>query len=512
MRNCPKPDCGIPIAEDDARFCPACRTRLPPASASAAIPDAGDTAPAYNVPVGRPCVAGVTPESEGPVPLREVSTIPPPVDVDGHKTPDIQTNHTGKSRCKDLRVRYNEGRIFLTGSTMPFEFNILPLTEGLTDLTIVIRAGGEEVIYPLPEAEPDTYEEIETNIEFRPPPHFGGYQPFVIFVGYTVDNKREWYTVNRKHWVFSPRERVGNVLEKLNIEIKTEANSCEAGTTSVNNYIQGLENLNKYANSPIEDFKAFNPPPVWVPLVLLKAKPPVHAQTSSKPKPPPAQEAVQKSLTLHLGEHRIHLLAATEVSLGRNKDCGIVVRLPYGGGARPEDPKNDHNLYISKKHASLCVTGGRAFVRDDNSARGTSLDGSLLAKNQSIPLPLDRSVALAVAVDVPASLPRAVFDCRAWSLGHVGSGSSPCPVEGAGTEIAAVTLQRRDTPNEVFVLLAHRIRLADVIPGCRDACLCRHHDAFVLKTPSVCRWLIPGAREPTPDGTVLVEPFKQEGL
>jgi hypothetical protein len=425
--------------------------------------------------------------------------------------PDPPTNHGGKNRCKDLKILYNEGRIFLTGYFMPFEFRIMPVTEGLTDIVIVIRAGGEEVVYE-PPWEPDVCEEVDTPIAFRPPQHFGGYQPFNIFVGYRLDDTQHWFTYVKNHWVFSPKDKVGNVVRQLNIAINTgDVKGSEAGDATVHNYIQGLDKLLEHANGTIEDFKGFNLPAVWASQILLKcAKPPmIRTVTGSKPKTPPPPEAVVPGLTLRIGKRRIHFLGASEVTAGRSRDCGIVVRLPYPGGVQPADERKDHNLYISQRHFLIALDKGQAFIRDESS-RGTEMDGVALVKGKNAAIPLDRSVALRLAVkDVPTELPHAAFECRVWSVGQAGEGTA-CPATAAPNEVAAVTLQRRDTPTETFVLLPHRLRLSAVAPGWGDGCVCRHRGGFVLRTGHGCHWLRPGMEESTATGTLAIEAFKQD--
>ncbi|MEI6150799.1 MAG: hypothetical protein WCS01_17015 [bacterium] len=152
---------------------------------------------------------------------------------------------------------------------MPFGFRIMPLVADLSDFVVVIRAG-EETVVDEPEWEPDLGEEVDTPIAFRPPKGFSGVNVFKIYVGYRKGEEYRWYTKVVTHEVFRAQEPAGKVLETLRIQIINNPTAREAGDAPVNNYIQGLDSLIKGAQGSIEDFKAFNPPPIWAPLVLLK--------------------------------------------------------------------------------------------------------------------------------------------------------------------------------------------------------------------------------------------------
>lgn len=73
-----------------------------------------------------------------------------------------------------------------------------------------------------------------------------------------------------------------------------------------------------------------------------------------------------------------------------------ITRYPFCIGRRPEfcDFAIEDNYFVSKRHVSILLKNGQAYIRDNGSANGTFLNGVRLTPNQEVQLPSGATIRI----------------------------------------------------------------------------------------------------------------------
>ncbi|MFH0909537.1 MAG: FHA domain-containing protein [bacterium] len=509
LRTCPS--CRTPRDAGDS-FCSHCNAELPPVDPSPPAVDP-DTAGS------RPTIGGegisepaVVEECSDPQPVPEI----PRRREDPRKEDPVAPvlSPAMPSHCPDLKILYDTGRVFVEGLYVPFHFKVTPRNEEITGLFIEIRRDREVIAREEPDELLTPGDEVQLYLGYTPPRGLGGHVDFKLYVGYKLGDEQRYFLARKRHTVFRAKEKVRSVIENLRIDLHNNLSGGHASENTVNQHLDGLEELCPKANDPAEEIKFIDLPALWEELVLHRSKyssigRPGHGCEGLRLAQPPP-EAVHARLTLSWRGRHIHLLSDRAVQLGRNRQCDIVTRM---GSA-----KSEANDPISRLHCRIENMGDRCYVLDkgpeqgSHSAMGTYLNGRRVKEGGSAELPQSR--AFTVSLASPSVNDPSVFSLEGNVVlsGEHGAEQPACRDEGTPGHPACLVLRRSADSPEVFLLLWKHVHLKVVDPEFGSACICRRSGGFVLSQGGACEWLAPGTSVSAPAGEIRVREYKQKDL
>jgi hypothetical protein len=232
---------------------------------------------------------------------------------------------------------------------------------------------------------------------------------------------------------------------------------------------------------------------------------------------PPAGSQASR-LTLSDGGRLVHLLAGHRLTLGRNRENGVVTRL-FGGAGKEPGMTGER---ISKFHCMIELEGGDCVIHDGTtdecgrrkpSSCGTFWQGHEVHGATRFPVdtfPRRASLGLAgtaAAHDFGLTAHGCFFDASHCAA-CVGRGEHSCH----RGRVPAVVLRRTDSVPECYALLWACLDLGEVIPGCSGAVICYEQGAFSWRSGGSSGWLTPGSPVTLGGKTIDVRAFAQYGL
>lgn len=512
--NCPQ--CGFPVSAGD-RSCSYCGGDLPAAAAPATpepavSPKTDPEQPAFISVATLRAEAGAPPPA-GPRP--EAASAPAEALADS--APVTHENH---SHCDDLRVLYNNGKVFVEGMVVPFDFRITPQAADLDGLFVEIRQDGTQVSRCDPDEYLDPGDELDIHLTFIAPAGLQGQVPFDIYVGYRKGADAHCFVCHKVHTCFRATEKSRKVIDALKIELNnTIHNNGNASDPKIAPVVKGLEAFCPKPDDPAADFKYIALPQVWTGLPLRRA----HQKPGSPVFPKPARvpaDAGHERLTLRWGDRILQLIAGDRVQFGRHRSCQVATRLVPEAG-RSSQEVHDQNLFISSSHFSLELQDFGVLLKDGGwdphahhfkaSTHGTYLDGERIFSHKPRPLPVNRRFAISLAGADAADPGFFAYDGELWTCGRMAVACS-CGVKCNPNQPACLILRRRHGPAETVVLPWKHVDLGLIDPRLGKACLCRERDAFLLHAAGHCDWLVPGRAVRIPGVAVAVEKYNAPGL
>jgi hypothetical protein len=419
------------------------------------------------------------------------------------------------SDCEHLHVLYNAGCVFVEGLTVPFEFRITPLADGVTEVFVEIRSGTQmQLRYESP------YQvrrgmTMEMPVAFRPPQGVHGKVPFEIFIGYTVHDQEHRFLAHKKHTIYRAQEQMRRVIDNLHLEVRNDISQGNAADVNINQHFKELSQLVNPEN-PARELEFVDIPPLWQELPLQKCfyRPPIGHGTPRAPAARP--NARHPRLSLTAAGLRLHLLSDQIVQMGRHGTNDIIARVADERGGFPEES----NAAISRYHCrieagdSACRLIDGAYYPGEQCARastcGTFLDGvRITPAGGAVALPLNTDVKLTLAATETSGAGACGFSARVVTCGVTAPLLGFCPASDPPGQLSCAILRALHRPHDTFVLLWKRLPLQLLDPALAGWCMCRLHDGFALKTAHGCEWLVPGATLTAAGRQIQVQPYRE---
>jgi len=489
--------CGWPLGPE-ARFCENCLKEI---NTTSEISDLATT-------VADETVSDSVPEQltqSDPLPLSD------PLPIPSIFTAVLSDTASG-THCPHLNVLYNTCRVFVEGITAPFEFRVTPKSDNLSELCIEIRRSDNLIEHYEPEWDLVKNHEMHIPIAFCAPTGIHGIEVFDIYIGYKIGNDQYWYLAKKKHKIFRAQDKAGSVIKEINIQFSNALTQGHAGDARINQQI-GLDKVIQ-PDDPAKDFEHIDLPPRWEPLLLSKchykpAKSAANLHATIQMPPPP--EALRQRLTLRGDNLYLHLLADTEIQLGRNRNCDIVTRHP--------DNQHEVNKKISRYHCRLEMRNNHCVLIDKgwdsekkafrHSTGGTYINNKKNPEGKSVEMTPDAHAVISLG-DSPANDPNVfALDVHLWTCGRMETGMISCQGKCEPHDLACLTLHRHGEVAELFVLLWKHFSLSKFDSRFCNICVCRRDNAFLMQSNNHCQWLTTGATLHLPNGIVKVEEYNQ---
>lgn len=489
--------CGWPLGSG-TRFCENCLEEI---DAASEISDLETTASDENVSVSEDeqLTQPDTPPQPSPLPIPSNGS-------------DVSPDTASGAHCPHLNVLYNACRVFVEGITVPFEFRVTPKFDDLSELCIEIRRSGHLAERYEPEWDLVKNHEMHIPIAFCAPAGIHGIEVFDIYIGYKIGNDQYWYLAKRKHKIFRTQDKAGSVIKEINIQFSNALTQGHAGDARINQQI-GLDKVIQ-PDDPAKDFEHIDLPPRWEPLLLSKChyKPAKSAANfHAVVQIPPPPEALCKRLTLRSSNLCLHLLADTEIQLGRNRRCDIVTR----------HPGNQHevNRKISRYHCRIEMHNNHCVLIDKgwdsekktfrHSTSGTFIDNSRLSGEKSHEMVPDAHAGVSLGDSLANDPNIFAMDAHLWTCGRMETGMISCQGKYAPHDLACLTLHRRGDNAELFVLLWKCFSLSKFDSHFCNTCICRRDNAFLVQSNNRCEWLLAGTTLHLANNIVKVEEYNQ---
>jgi len=408
----------------------------------------------------------------------------------------------------------DEGRTFVQGMTVPFQVRVTALANDLRNVKIevstrLLAAGGTYTgrrdFWKLGAGRTRS-----AAIDFLPPGDLQGLKTFDWGVSYETGGRQYCFETQSEHTVYPANENPRQVIDKVIFNIT----QGHAGTVEARDFYRDLSRQRDLSLRELVD-RARSAPSVWRPLPLYEAgEGRVLLPESAAP-----AEARTDRLTLHVGSQRVHLLAAPELRLGKNRQCDVVTRIfnPDGTADR------DKNSRIGRRHCSVRLEGEQCLVVDGGyypelgrrkpSAWGTFLDQAPVRQNEQAALPVNRDFLLSLAGTDPAEETVFAFGGRLLTCELWNQPDCPFPNTCSPSVLSCLILRRSDHVDEAFAVVWNHCPMQFVEPSLQGLRVWRRPEAFAYRVGDDCGWLAPGSTIPLPGGPeVRVETYGQAGL
>ena len=421
--------------------------------------------------------------------------------------------------CEELRVEYNQARVFLTGFTSAFNFRITPLsadTDTLSDIRVRVESPGF-LAKPLLHRSllrhiraGRALPEVHLNLE---PERSGQDLAGEVYVSFKKAGKRRAFYGSFLWDVYPPSEPSAKVIENLSVKIgdivSTGDRAGDAKTTV--SFLDDVQRSGRYSRA--EELRQIKLPSAWNRLALYEcdARLPCRPEIDDPPIP-----AYEQRLTIETRTgHMVHLIHTdTALQIGKNRSCDIVTWfMELDGSKRIEDRTG----CVSRNHCRIVKEGDGWFVADGNghspSSHGTFLDGVQVSLRQSKAIAMDVPFTLSLAGRKTGDPKVFRFIGRLWSCAALGRCQKCQP-----HEPACLVLKRTDGIPETFVVLWRFCPVEAIDEGMKhdfgSGRLFRHKNAYAFSCGTdekTYAWMVPGMNVDEAGVGIKVGPYQQFG-
>ena len=420
----------------------------------------------------------------------------------------------GESECDDLMVEVDESRVFMEGICVPFNVRLTTGGRELHRVRLEIQTEGNSGV---PLAASQNIERLRVGmarvcgLNFCMPSGVNGLRTFSWTIAYEVDGEKHEHEGQTQHSIYPATENAGQLIDKVMINIQT--GHASDVNFNADGFLRELRAGGGEKLTPTQLVqKLQQAPPVW------RSVPLYETECARQALPSPA--ALVTRLTLRLADGGgVHLVAEPELTIGKNRRCGLVTRF-FGGDGRATE---EDNMRISRLHATLRIlpAAGGVAVCDGGiqaesgahkaSAYGIWLDGQRAGMGRPGAVGMNRTFELLLG-DVVTGAGRG-FLLRGEVLGSERArmpSSNGDTVAACG--VACVLLRRGDNTPELTVWVLNGIDVGLLYPSASGILILRRDGAFAAKTASGWHWLEPGTRIGSGTAVMDVLPWSPWGL